>query len=114
MAKSTPISATAGTPEAGDVENWLTAVTAGRPAEESDILRRAASLAARAHAGQQRASGEPYVQHSLAVAKILADLGLDHETLAAAILHDVVEDTGIALDDLKRDFGARIAASSTA
>jgi GTP pyrophosphokinase len=109
MAKSTPISATAGTPEAGDVEDWLAAVTAGRPAEESDILRRAASLAARAHVGQRRASGEPYVRHSLAVAKILADLGLDHETLAAAILHDVVEDSGIALEDLKRDFGARIA-----
>jgi GTP pyrophosphokinase len=109
MAKSTPISATAGPPEAGDVEDWLAAVASGRPAEESDILRRAASLASRAHAGQRRASGEPYVRHSLAVAKILADLGLDHETLAAAILHDVVEDSGIALEDLKRDFGARIA-----
>ena len=109
MAKSTQISATAGTPEAGDVENWLAAVAAARPAEEMDILRRAVALASRAHAGQRRASGEPYVRHSLAVAKILADLGLDHETLAAAILHDVVEDGGIALEDLKRDFGARIA-----
>src|SRR3990167_5595212 len=109
MAKSTPTSATAGTPGAGDVEDWLAAVAAGKPAEERDILRRAASLASRAHAGQRRASGEPYVRHSLAVAKILADLGLDHETLAAAILHDVVEDSGIALEDLKRDFGARIA-----
>jgi GTP pyrophosphokinase len=109
MAKFTQTPANAGTPEAGDVEDWLAAVAAGRPAEERDVLRRAVSLASRAHAGQRRASGEPYVRHSLAVAKILADLGLDHETLAAAILHDVVEDSGIALEDLKRDFGARIA-----
>jgi GTP pyrophosphokinase len=88
------------------VEDWL---AASRPAPEQEILRRAVALASRAHAGQQRASGEPYVQHSLAVARILADLGLDHETLAAAILHDVVEDGGIALDDLKNEFGASIA-----
>jgi GTP pyrophosphokinase len=88
------------------VEDWL---AASRPEPEREILRRAVALASRAHAGQQRASGEPYVQHSLAVAGILADLGLDHETLAAAILHDVVEDGGIALDDLKNGFGASIA-----
>jgi GTP pyrophosphokinase len=109
MAKSTPISAAAGTSGTGDVDEWLAVVTAGKPEEEKDILRRAVSLASQAHAGQQRASGEPYVRHALAVAKILADLGLDHQTLAAAILHDVVEDGGIALEDLKRDFGARIA-----
>jgi GTP pyrophosphokinase len=88
------------------VEDWL---AASRPEPEREILRRAVALASRAHAGQRRASGEPYVQHSLAVARILADLGLDHETLAAAILHDVVEDGGIALDDLKSEFGASIA-----
>jgi GTP pyrophosphokinase len=109
MAKSTQSSAVAGTSGTSDVDDWLAAVTAGKPEEEKDILRRAVSLASRAHAGQQRASGEPYVRHALAVAKILADLGLDHQTLAAAILHDVVEDGGIALEDLKRDFGARIA-----
>jgi GTP pyrophosphokinase len=91
------------------VEDWLAAVAASRPGPEQEILRQAVALASRAHAGQQRASGEPYVQHSLAVARILADLGLDHETLAAAILHDVVEDGGIALDDLKKEFGASIA-----
>jgi len=109
MAKSTQSSAVAGTSGTSDVDDWLAAVTAGKPEEEKDILRRAVSLASRAHAGQQRASGEPYVRHALAVAKILADLGLDHQTLAAAILHDVVEDGGIALEDLKRDFGARTA-----
>jgi len=109
MAKSTQSSAVAGTSGTSDVDDWLAAVTAGKPEEEKDILRRAVSLASRAHAGQQRASGEPYVRHALAVAKILADLGLDHQTLAAAILHDVVEDGGITLEDLKRDFGARTA-----
>lgn len=109
MNRSNKISASPDVPETGAVASGLTAIIHGRPEVEKDQLRRAASLAARAHAGQQRVSGEPYVLHALAVAKILADLGLDHETLAAAILHDVVEDTGIGLEDLKRDFGPRIA-----
>jgi len=109
MHGSNEISTSPDVPETGAVESWLTAVSRGRPEDEIDRLRRAANLAARAHAGQQRVSGEPYVLHALAVAKILADLGLDHETLAAAILHDVVEDTGIGLEDLERDFGPRIA-----
>ncbi len=109
MAGTTPIVTTDNAPRTDGVEDWLAAIAAARPEPEREILRRAAVLATRAHAGQRRASGEPYVQHSLAVARILADLGLDHETLAAAILHDVVEDTGITLDDLKNDFGASIA-----
>ncbi|MCR4347596.1 MAG: GTP diphosphokinase [Sulfuricaulis sp.] len=91
------------------VEGWFAAITSGRPDPEKEILRQAVVLASRAHAGQSRISGEPYVLHSLAVAKILSDLGLDHETLAAAILHDVVEDGGIALEDLSKEFGASVA-----
>jgi GTP pyrophosphokinase len=106
MVRPTPLTTTDDTPRTDGVEAWL---AASRPEPEREILRRAVALASRAHAGQQRASGEPYVQHSLAVARILADLGLDHETLAAAILHDVVEDGGIVLDDLKKEFGASIA-----
>jgi GTP pyrophosphokinase len=109
MTRPTHIPTPDDAPESGDAERWLASVAAGRPAAEMDVLRRAVATAIRAHAGQRRVSGEPYVRHSLAVARILADLGLDHETLAAAILHDVVEDTGVALEDLKRDFGARIA-----
>jgi GTP pyrophosphokinase len=93
-----------------DLDAWIGKLMPQRPAAEVDVIRRACVLAEHAHHGQKRVSGEPYVQHALAVAKILAELGLDYETLAAAILHDVVEDTGVALDDLKRDFGARIAA----
>jgi len=91
------------------LEAWIESIAAQRPPAETAVIRRAGELAARAHAGQTRVSGEPYVQHALAVAAILVELGLDHETIAAAMLHDVVEDTGISLDDLKRDFGARIA-----
>ena len=104
----TPISAAGDMSAMGAVEDWLASVLPGRTEAEKEILRRAVSFASRAHAGQRRISGEPYVQHTLAVAKTLADLGLDHETLAAAILHDVVEDTGVSLDDLKQEFGPRI------
>ena len=91
------------------LEDWIGKLAAVRPVTEVEVIRRAGELAMRAHQGQTRVSGEPYVQHVLAVADILIELGLDHETLAAAILHDVVEDTGIGLEELKRDFGARIA-----
>ncbi|MHB8534425.1 MAG: GTP diphosphokinase [Sulfuricaulis sp.] len=110
MTRPTSISTAGDANETDAIEHWLDAVTPGRPAGEREILRRAVLTATRAHAGQRRLTGEPYVQHSMAVAKILAELGLDHETLAAAILHDVVEDTAVSLDDLKREFGPRIAA----
>lgn len=93
-----------------DLDAWIGNLASERPAAEVEVIRRACALAEHAHSGQKRVSGEPYVQHALAVAYILAELGLDYETLAAAILHDVVEDSGVALDDLKRDFGPRIAA----
>jgi GTP pyrophosphokinase len=108
MNRPTPIPAS-DAPEKAALEDWLASALPGRPEAEREILRRAVSFASRAHAGQRRISGEPYVQHTLAVARTLADLGLDHETLAAAILHDVVEDTGVSLDDLKQEFGPRIA-----
>ena len=108
MTRPTPIAAR-DAPETGALEDWFASVLPGRPEAEKEILRHAVSFASRAHAGQRRISGEPYVQHTLAVARTLADLGLDHETLAAAILHDVVEDTGVGLEDLKQEFGPRIA-----
>ena len=92
------------------LDQWLQELARLRPAAELEVIQRACAFADNAHRGQTRVSGEPYVQHALAVARILAELGLDPETLAAAILHDVVEDTGITLDDLKREFGPRIAA----
>src|ERR1700678_3075221 len=62
-----------------------------------------------AHAGQRRASGESYIEHPLAVAGVLAELEMDRETIAAALLHDVVEDTSITNDQVTADFGEEIA-----
>ncbi|MBC7232816.1 MAG: bifunctional (p)ppGpp synthetase/guanosine-3',5'-bis(diphosphate) 3'-pyrophosphohydrolase [Chloroflexi bacterium] len=73
------------------------------------LLRRAYQVAARAHEGQTRLSGEPYVYHTLAVAEILADLHMDAATLAAALLHDVPEDTSVTLEDLRAQFGDEVA-----
>ena len=69
--------------------------------DECDQIMKAFTLADKAHEGQFRASGEPYIMHPLAVAEILAHLQIDHITLIAALLHDVVEDTPITLDDLR-------------
>ena len=77
----------------------------------SDVqaLRRAYDIAERAHRGQMRKSGEPYITHPLAVAQILAALGMDTPTLVAALLHDTVEDTSYTLQALYQDFGPDVA-----
>ncbi|MFI5313861.1 MAG: RelA/SpoT family protein, partial [Candidatus Dormibacteria bacterium] len=77
--------------------------------EEREVLCRAYALAEHAHEGQSRLSGEPYVTHPLAVAAILADLGLDADTLVAALLHDTVEDTEVTREQLRDEFGAHVA-----
>ncbi len=80
-------------------------VSLARPKEDLTGLRHAFEFAARAHAGQQRESGEPYMAHPLAVTDILADRGMDLVCLQTALLHDVVEDAGITLDQVKAEFG---------
>jgi GTP pyrophosphokinase len=80
------------------------------PRADLDVVREAYLFAESAHSGQSRASGEPYIRHSLAVADILADLRLDPVTIAAALLHDVAEDTGVALKQVTERFGGEIAA----
>ncbi|MFM1652410.1 RelA/SpoT family protein [Brevibacillus sp. B_LB10_24] len=79
---------------------------------ESDIqlVKRAYEIAKRAHEGQVRKSGVPYIMHPIAVAGILANLRMDAVTIAAGFLHDVVEDTEITLDTLRQDFGSDVAA----
>ncbi|MBM2810419.1 MAG: (p)ppGpp synthetase SpoT/RelA [Chloroflexi bacterium] len=79
------------------------------PESDLETVRRALALATQAHENQQRASGEPYVGHPIAVAAIVAELHLDAATVAAALLHDVVEDTVVKLDEVERDFGPEIA-----
>jgi len=79
------------------------------PDADVGLVRRAYEVAARAHDGQLRASGEPYVYHSAAVAEVLADLHLDAVSLAAALLHDVPEDTTVTLENLHAQFGDEVA-----
>ena len=74
-----------------------------------DLLRRAYHLADEAHRGQCRKSGEPYITHPIAVAELLFELGMDTESLAAALLHDVVEDTDVTLEQITQQFGQEIA-----
>jgi len=73
------------------------------------LIRKAYEFSDRAHAGQKRFSGEPYVEHCLEVAFILAEQHMDSTTIAAGLVHDVVEDTEIEIDDVRREFGDEVA-----
>ena len=79
------------------------------PGADADLLRRAYAVADHWHAGQTRKSGAPYVTHPLAVAILLAEIGMDTTTLVAALLHDTVEDTGLTIGQVKMEFGAEVA-----
>ena len=79
------------------------------PAPQISEVRRAYEFGARMHAGQARQSGEPYIYHPLAVARILAEMRLDATTLCAAILHDVIEDTPVGKDEIAQLFGRDVA-----
>ena len=82
---------------------------ARHPDGDDTQLQRAYEIAVQAHAGQTRQTGDEYITHPIAVAQILAEYGLDQDTLAAALMHDVVEDTEVSLDDLEADFGTEVA-----
>lgn len=75
---------------------------------DRELVQKAYTRASEAHIGQRRVSGEEYVEHPLQVARILADLGLDAQTLAAALLHDTVEDTEVTLEDVAAEFGPSV------
>jgi GTP diphosphokinase / guanosine-3',5'-bis(diphosphate) 3'-diphosphatase len=87
----------------------IRAVKSNHPKSDTSVIEKAFVAAEKAHATQFRKSGEPYITHPLAVAKILADLGIGATTIAAALLHDTVEDTDYTLDFVKRDFGQEVA-----
>jgi len=98
-------------PDADDELAPLLAVyRSTHPRADTALVSRAYEVARAAHDGQVRRSGDPYIQHPLAVAKILADLGLDDVTLSAALLHDSVEDTGVTLEEVAGEFGDDVAA----
>ncbi|WP_436527806.1 RelA/SpoT family protein [Actinoplanes sp. HUAS TT8] len=82
---------------------------ASHPKGDVRQLQKAFDVAARWHSGQYRKSGDPYITHPLAVATILANLGMDTTTLVAALLHDTIEDTDYGLEQMRNDFGAEVA-----
>src|SRR6188474_3304698 len=90
------------------VEELIAEVEAYSPDVDKELLRRAFEYAERAHAGQTRRSGEEFIHHPLGVARICAELHLDEQTIAAALLHDVVEDTGADLEEIRSEFGDEI------
>ena len=94
----------------GSIERLIARFREHHEAGDVELIRRAGLVAINAHEGQLRRTGEPYVTHPIAVADIAADLGLDEPTIAAALLHDAVEDTGITTDWLAKEFGDQVSA----
>ena len=94
---------------AGAVDSLIKTVRQQHPKADLSVIERAYVRAEEAHRGQTRRSGEPYITHPLAVAHILADLGIGSRGVAAALLHDTVEDTDYGLDQLRAEFGEEIA-----
>ncbi len=92
------------------LESLLKKVRANNPKADVRLVEAAYQLAESSHEGQQRVSGEPFIEHPLGVAHILADLGMDTTTLVSALLHDVVEDTELTLEDIDQRFGDQVAA----
>src|SRR5256886_10776209 len=91
------------------IDELIADVSAYNPEVDRHLIRRAFLSAANAHEGQQRRSGEDFVLHPWGAAKICAELRLDDETIAAALLHDVVEDTDAELEDVRSEFGDEVA-----
>lgn len=92
-----------------EIEPLVRALRANHPKADVSLIERAYATAEKAHRGQMRKSGEPYITHPVAVATILAEVGMTSPTLAAALLHDTVEDTDYGLEQLTADFGPAIA-----
>ncbi|MGE5396507.1 MAG: RelA/SpoT family protein [Chitinophagales bacterium] len=92
-----------------DISPVMDLIKKYNPDSDLGLVERAFDIASKAHEGQLRFSGEPYIQHPLQVAYILAELGLDASTVASALLHDVIEDTSTTLQDLEKIFGPEVA-----
>src|SRR5438309_6161602 len=91
------------------LEPLLKTLRANHPKADARIVQRAYEVADRSHRGQFRRSGDPYITHPLAVATIVAELGMEEPTICAALLHDTVEDTHLSVDDVRREFGDEVA-----
>ena len=95
--------------QASELGQVLTVFKAHHPEQSTEVIQNAYESACQAHDGQMRKSGDAYITHPVAVAEIIASLGLDEATVAAALLHDTVEDTGAGLEDIEKKFGEEIA-----
>ncbi|MBN1956027.1 MAG: bifunctional (p)ppGpp synthetase/guanosine-3',5'-bis(diphosphate) 3'-pyrophosphohydrolase [Anaerolineae bacterium] len=91
------------------IQQLLAQVLKAAPVEAHPLLRRAYEFAAAAHEGQYRLSGEPYILHCLETARLLTELKMDPDTIAAALLHDILEDTPVTLEELTQEFGPAVA-----
>ena len=96
-------------PEIITYDKLTEAIKASGRAYNMDMIEKAYRMANEAHKDARRRSGEPYICHPLAVARLVLDLGMDTESIAASLLHDVVEDTPITIDEVKSAFGAEVA-----
>lgn len=96
-------------PADGLFEDLISAAVETMEAEDIELMKKAYEIAKEAHEGQFRRSGEPYIIHPVQVAKILYGLGMDSDSMIAALLHDVVEDTELTKEDVKKDFGEDVA-----
>src|SRR5438094_10276130 len=96
------------------LQDLLTKVEGYHPAADLGLVQRAYAFAAKAHDGQLRRSGDPYVVHPLGVAATIADLKLDVPSVCAGLLHDCVEDTAATTEELSKEFGSKIAILGTA
>ena len=110
-----PIKVESGIPNPGDFtpadvlyDTLVKDVLRYHPSDDLSMIEKAYKVASKAHRNQHRKSGEPYIIHPLCVAIILADLELDKETIAAGLLHDVVEDTELTNEDIRREFGEEV------
>src|SRR3989440_6245073 len=87
----------------------LRRMKANRPTEDLELVRKAYEFSQKHHAGQSRASGEPYLAHPLEVALVLAEMKMDPVSIAAGLLHDSVEDTSVTIVDIRKEFGEQVA-----
>lgn len=90
-------------------QDLIASIRRYHPSDDISMIEKAYRLASEAHKTQKRKSGEPYIIHPLCVAIILADLELDKESIAAGLMHDVIEDTDVTFDDLAKEFGTEVA-----
>src|SRR5438552_5321231 len=95
-------------PADGGIDGLLRAVKASSAKADLKEVQRAFGFAEESHRGQKRLSGDDFIEHPVGVAQILADLGMDTTTLVAALLHDVVEDTDLTLEEVRDQFGEQV------